>query len=167
MLEEYAAAQRVRDSHQARFVARKLQEVREQAKALDVRHAFLTKQMRMVNGLILIKENDRFFAANSRLADMDLADLQMYVEEATSEGELTQDRVDTLLQTMDDVTSQSNAAGGSSLSDFMAGLDVEADRAGLAQENNVSTQALDHALTAVDRELSVVDAGGAPSRAGS
>lgn len=157
ILSEYAAANNSGNEHQKRILARKLQDVRSQMKTLDQRHSFLTKQMRVVSGLILIKENEEFFkrlGTNSKLDAMDMVELQQYVEQATIDGELTSEKLETLANAMNEAGSafsENEAEGG--LGDFMAGLDNELEEQGVITTEDTSTEELDSAISALDREL--------------
>lgn len=154
LLAEYAAAKKSNDSPQLKFIARKIEELRDQGKSLDHRHAFLTKQMRILNGLILIKENEAFLRrVGSTALNMDLTELQMYVEEATSSGELTQERLDMLLQTMNDSSGHASAGQDKALDDFMRDLDAEVS-GGDVEAPGLGNGELDAALASIDRELS-------------
>lgn len=155
LMAEYVEAKKVSDAPQMKFVARKVEELRDHAKSLDQRHAFLTKQMRILNGLILLKENESFLKrVGSTALSMDLTELQLFVEEATSDGELTQERLDTLLQTMSDSSGHAGAGQDRELEGFMHDLDAEVERAGLlADAVGPSAGELDSALASIDREL--------------
>lgn len=157
MLAEYAEAKKANDAPQMKFIARKIEELRDQTKSVDHRHAFLTKQMRILNGLIMLKENESFLKrVGSTALSMDITELQMYVEEATSSGELTQERLDSLLQTMSDSSGHASAGEDRSLEGFMRDLDAEVEHKDLAQEaSGPSVGELDSALASIDRELAV------------
>lgn len=158
ILSEYAAASNSGNQHQKRILARKIQDVRSQINTLDQRHSFLTKQMRVVSGLILIKENEAFFkrlGANSKLDSMDMVELQQYVEQATIDGELTSEKLETLATAMNEANAaycESEADGG--LGEFMTGLDNELEQQGVITTEETSTEDLDTAISALDRELS-------------
>lgn len=155
LLAEYAEARKSNNASQLKFIARKIEELRDQMKSFDHRHAFLSKQMRILNGIILLKENESFLKrVGSSALSMDLTELQMYVEEATSNGELTQERLDNLLQTMSDSTGQANASEDRSLEGFMRDLDAEVEHGGsMIEAAGPSAGELDSALASIDREL--------------
>jgi hypothetical protein len=130
LLYEYEAARRSGEVGQQRFVARRLQEVREHALNLDNRHAWLMRQMRVTNGLMTIKDNEAFFLSQrSQLMNLDLQELQAWVEQATTQGELNMERLDMLLLSLGEANS--HAAGRSDdLEGFMAALDQRPAPAG-------------------------------------
>lgn len=165
LLAEYAEARKSNNASQLKFIARKIEELRDQMKSFDHRHAFLSKQMRILNGIILLKENESFLKrVGSTALSMDLTELQMYVEEATSSGELTQERLDNLLQTMSDSTGQANASEDRSLEGFMRDLDAEVERDGsMVEAAGPSAGELDSALASIDRELASTGRTSSPS----
>ncbi len=123
---EYAEASGVT---QKKAVARKVQELRSRRMGLDTRVAYLQKMMRTVNGFLLIKENMAFFdkmGVASALTQMDMGEIEAYINEATIEGTLQQDKLAALLQQVTDGVDQiAESAGDSSLDELMAELDGE------------------------------------------
>lgn len=151
LVSEYGAAKADGNCQQMRIQARRLQDLRERVKNLDQQHATVVRQMRVVNGLVLIKENEAFLrriGENGRLDSIDLGQLQAYVEEATLEGELTRDRLTMLVETMNDACASSDP-DGEDLAEFMASLDAEVEGRPLPSTNGD----LDDAIAAVEREL--------------
>ncbi len=157
LISEYAAAGNSGDKHQKKILARRIQELRSQMGAVDQRHGFLTKQMRVVNGLTVIKENDAFFerlGANSKLNNMDLVELQQYVEQATIDGELTNEKLETLVSTMNEANAAlADSEADTGLNDFMGSLDAELGEQGLIASADTSNEELDQAISALDKEL--------------
>lgn len=158
LLSEYAAASQAGNDRQKKILARRVQELRSQMTSLDQRHGFLSKQMRVVNGLITIKENEAFLArlgANSKLAQMDLAELQHYVEQATVDGELTNEKLETLVATMNEAGETfARSESDTGLDAFMEDLDKTVQTREPAQPLEPAiTPNIDQAITALDQEI--------------
>lgn len=160
LLSEYAAASQSGNDRQKRLLARRIQEVRNQMSTLDQRHGFLSKQMRVVNGLLTIKENEAFLVrlgANSKLAQMDLTELQRYVEQATVDGELSNEKLESLVATMNEAgESFARSEANAGLDELMKDLDqtVQARVPANAQAQKLdSAPGLDQAISALDQEL--------------
>ncbi len=133
---------------QKKSVARKIQDIRLRRMGVDTRMSYLQKMLRTVNGFLLIKENMAFFqkmGVASALAEMDMSEIEAYINEATIEGTLQQEKLAAMLQQVTDGVEQiSQSASDSSLDELMAELDGE-----------VSEQAA-LAGTETDRDLSQV-----------
>ncbi len=114
---------------QKKAIARKIQDLRARQMGLDTRAAYLQKMLRTVNGFLLIKENMAFFdkmGVASALTQMDMGEVEAYINEATIEGTLQQDKLAALLQQVTDGVDQiAESAGDSSLDELMAELDSE------------------------------------------
>jgi len=70
-----------------RILAGKIRELDQQARNYDRNLASYSKQIRIINGFIFLKENRKAWADTALgriLRDMDLAELQNYVDEATA-----------------------------------------------------------------------------------
>ena len=75
-------------------------------------------------------------------------------EEETLARELTQERLDTLLQTMSDSTGHASAGEDRALEGFMRDLDAEVEHGGaMLESSGPSAGELDSALASIDREL--------------
>ncbi len=157
LLSEYAAAKSSNDKHQQSMLARKIQEVRHRMQSQDTRHCLITKHMRTVNGLMVLKENEAFFkriGANSVINNMDMVELQSYVEQATADGELTSEKLESLVATMDEASQvMMEGDGDSGLENFMAGLDNEVAGTVEAIADTRGNQELDSAIDVLDREI--------------
>jgi len=155
LLSEYAAAKAANDPTQQKILGRKLQELRHQIKSQDQRHGVLTKHKRMVSNLLVLKDNQAFFerlGANSILNKMDLVELQSYVEQAAADGELNNEKLETLIATMDETNATlSQSLGDDNLDDFLADLDGEIEEQGLVAENSISDEELEAALNTLEK----------------
>lgn len=128
VLQEYHTAREQGADHQAKIIARQLKNIDDQLRGFDLRHDTLNKQQRMVNGLMVLKENESFItriAGNSRLNQMNLVELQNWVEQATEKGDLTTERLEQMIGTMDSNFDTSHAQPDVNLDDYMANLDKE------------------------------------------
>ena len=127
-LQEYHAARENGEEHQAKLVARRIKNIENQLGGLDFRHNTLNKQQRMTSGLIVLKENEAFIsnlADSSHLNSMDMVELQSWVEQATEEGELTNEHLEDMISTMDVSFDSSSLQNDKSMDDYMASLDNE------------------------------------------
>ena len=87
-----------------RAVARRIKEIDLQAQSMDRMLQAVSKQMRIINGLIQVKERARVMAESgisSILKDIDLQDLIIYIDKASVDGEFHMDKFDELLRTLE------------------------------------------------------------------
>jgi len=128
IISEYTAANANNDQDRKKFLARKIQEFRSKKASYDKRHDTLSKQKRMISGLILIKENTEFLArinGSSKINSMDMVEIQAFVEQATLDGDLTNDKLENLVKAMDDSSNDyATNEVDSELGDLMAELDA-------------------------------------------
>jgi len=85
-------------------LARKIKELDAGAQIKDRQLAMVSKQMRIVGGLMMIKENNELvknLGVSSIISKMDLDELQSYVERATIEGQFQMERFAQILKTME------------------------------------------------------------------
>ena len=85
-------------------LARKIKELDVGAKGKDRQLAMVSRQMRVLAGLAMIKENEALvedLGVSSIVSKMDLADLQRYVEKATVEGQFQMERFAEILKTLE------------------------------------------------------------------
>lgn len=155
LVQEYSVARDLGDEQQKKCVARRFEEIKDQQKALDSSHAFLTKRMRVLNGILRIKEKEAFLKrVGSSVLNLDLIELQAFVERATDDGELTDERLDTLLETMGDAADRASSVEDAGLVSVVSELDTLADaRVGSHSKAGVSGGSLDAAIAGIDREL--------------
>lgn len=87
------------------LLAQKIQELELQAKNYDRNLAAYSKQMRVLNGLIFLKENRRSWedtAVGKVLGNMDLSDLEGFVDQATANNVFQMDKFERLLGTIEE-----------------------------------------------------------------
>jgi len=90
---------------QKRRLAEKIKAIDGQARHGGQSLQFITKQQRILNGFLQIKESERLLRVSglsSLIADMDLGTLRDYVEQASSEGVFQLDKFETILGTLDE-----------------------------------------------------------------
>ena len=86
------------------MLARKIKELDARAQAEDRELAVLSKQLRILSGFAIIKENQSLvkdLGVSSIISKMDLAELQTYVERATVEGQFQMERFAEILKTLE------------------------------------------------------------------
>ena len=87
-----------------RVIARRIKELDVEAGNMDGMLQAISKQMRIVNGLIQVKERYRMLSESGIsgiLKDIDLQDLIMYVDKASVDGEFHMDKFDELLKVLE------------------------------------------------------------------
>ena len=123
---EYAEAQ---TENQKMRLARKIQNTRLRAKAIDAKSAHCHKAAQAVNGIIMIKDNMEFFdhlGVSQVLKNTDLAEMEAYIQQFTVEGTLQQDKLGEMLKTLGSGTDAiSESMEDEGLKDLMAELDGE------------------------------------------
>jgi len=85
-------------------IARKIKELDASAKGKDRQLAMVSRQMRILAGLVTLKENQslaRELGVSSIISKMDLDELQAYVDKATVEGQFQMERFAEILKTME------------------------------------------------------------------
>ena len=88
-----------------RVFARRIKETDLEAANMDRMLQVISKQMRIVNGLLQVKERSRMMADSSMgtlLKDMDLQELISYVEKSSIDGEFHEDKFNELLRVMEE-----------------------------------------------------------------
>ena len=141
-----------------RSIARKVQDLRTRSAGLETRMSYLQKMLRSVNGFLMIKENMAFFekmGVASALAEMDMAEIETFINEATVEGTLQQEKLASMLQQVTDgVERISESAADGSLDELMAELDSEV--AGTTKEARVAQSEgdLDNVMSELDAAIS-------------
>lgn len=89
-----------RSARKQKLLAQKILQLESQAKRLDRNLAYFSKQLRIVDGFIFLKENQRVLASTPLgdiLARMDTAELQEYVDQATIDGTFQLEKMNALL----------------------------------------------------------------------
>ncbi len=87
------------------MLAQKIQELEFQAKNYDKNLAAYQKQMRVLNGIIFLKENRKSWedtAVGQVLGSMDLAELESYVDQATADNVFQMDKFERLLGSLEE-----------------------------------------------------------------
>ncbi|HIO93134.1 MAG TPA: hypothetical protein EYG68_09890 [Leucothrix mucor] len=164
LLNEYHGCRECSENHQAKLIARSLQNIDDEVRGLDLRHDALNKQQRVNNGLVVLKENESFVtrvSGNSQLNSMNIVELQTWVEQATEKGELSMERLEQMIGTMDDNFIASGSQQDSSLDDFMASLDNEmpATTVKSTAKSTRSDDFIDASLAKVDETISRMNQG--------
>jgi len=88
-----------------RVIARKIKEVDVEATSMDRTLQAISKQMRIINGLLQVKERYRFLqesGVSSLLKDIDLQELIMYIDKASVDGEFHLDKFDELIHALEE-----------------------------------------------------------------
>jgi hypothetical protein len=88
-----------------RILAREYKTLDSRVKHFENNLKFFSKQIRIINGLVSVKENERIFeqmGVSKLINNMDLAELQAYVEEASTEGEFRMDKFTSILEVMEE-----------------------------------------------------------------
>ena len=89
------------------LIAQKLQELEFQAKNYDKNLAAYQKQMRVLNGMIFLKENRKSWVdtpVGQVIGSMDLAELEGYVDRATANNVFQMDKFERLLSSLEEST---------------------------------------------------------------
>ena len=90
---------------QQRILASKIKEVDVQAKNQGKNLRFISRQLRIINGFLQIKENERLLkesGISSLISTIDLATLRTYVEQASIEGVFQLDKFQDILTTLEE-----------------------------------------------------------------
>jgi FtsZ-binding cell division protein ZapB len=123
---------------QQRILATKIKELDVQAGSMDRNLRFISKQLRIVNGFIQIKENQRLIqeaGLASIISSIDMEKLQQYVEQASVEGSFQWDKFESILGNLEDTE---KITGGGEEDTGQAGHDPAQ---GKARERAVSSAA--------------------------
>ena len=92
-------------TREQRVIARRIKELDVEANNMDRLLQAISKQMRIINGLVQVKERSRVLAdsgVSGMLKDIDLQELIVYVDKASVEGEFHMDKFDELLRTLEE-----------------------------------------------------------------
>ena len=88
-----------------RVVARRIKELDVEAASMDRTLQAISKQTRIINGLLQVKERYRFMAesgVSGLLKDIDLQDLIIYIDKASVDGEFHLDKFDELIRALEE-----------------------------------------------------------------
>lgn len=131
------------------LLAQKIQELEFQAKSYDKNLAAYQKQMRVLNGIIFLKENRKSWeetAVGEILGNMELGELEGFVDQATANNVFQMDKFERLLGSLED------SGGFSEREDLDEGVSeimAEMQRAREAGSVGVGLEQLDQALGTV------------------
>lgn len=132
---EYAASE---TPMQKRSTARKIQDIRAKLEALETRSLYCSKMLRSVNGFLTVKGNADFFkrmGVGSLIADMDVAEIERYITDATVEGTLHQEKLAaTLRQLEGGLATLNEGIDDPSLDELMRELDADLDGPAVTEE---------------------------------
>jgi len=95
---------RVASEREQRVIARRIKEIDLQAQNMDRMMQAVSKQMRIINGLIQIKDRARLSRESgivSLIQDIDLQDLILYIDKASVDGEFHMEKFDEILYTLE------------------------------------------------------------------
>jgi len=93
-----------RSDRQKLQYARKIKELDAQVQARDQQLALISRNLRVLNGISQLKENERVLrdlGMESLVNSMDLTELQNFVEKATVEGQFRMDKFNEILGALD------------------------------------------------------------------
>jgi len=97
-----------------KILARKIKELDVEARNMDRNLQFFSRQLRIINGFIQLKENQRILAESgvaSLMGDIDLQTLQVYVDKAAVNGEFHMDKFSEILSTLEEAGSVASTIG--------------------------------------------------------
>ena len=138
-----------------KMVARKVQDVRMRSRAVEAKSSHCHKLMQSVNNFMLIKDNMEFFdrmGVSSMLTEMDMAEIEAFINEATIEGALQQEKLATMLQQVSEGAERiTESAGDESLEELMAELDAETGTATPATASGNLDEVMNELDTAIAR----------------
>lgn len=86
------------------IIARKIKEKEAEAKNIDRNLRLFSRQLRIVNGLVQLKENELIIkqsGISSIISRLDLQELQSYVLQATVDGEFHMDKFQDIISTLE------------------------------------------------------------------
>ena len=87
------------------ILARKIKDLDAQAQNMDKHLRLFSRQSRIINGLIQIKDNDRILrelGVSSLLSNLKMDDLALYIERATVDGQFHLDHFSELVKRMEE-----------------------------------------------------------------
>ena len=126
------------------ILARKIKELDAQVSNLDKNLQFMSRQLRVLNGFVQLKENERLLrdAGISRLiTSVDLGTLQAYVDRATVDGVFHMDKFEEILSVMEESYA---VAGGYEEEEDIMEIVREMQRVAESQEATSTDEGLLH-----------------------
>lgn len=121
-------------SRESKVIARKIKEVDSQANNMDRLLDTLSQQMRLINGLVRVKEMARIqkeSGIGAMLQDMDLQDLVIYIDNATIDGDFNTAKFDEMLKVVENPVSGRGTAEDQDVKDIMKAFEAARE----AQDN--------------------------------
>jgi hypothetical protein len=96
----------VRNNNQReqRIIARRIKELDQRAQNMDRMLQTISKQMRILSGLVMLKESKRFTSESgiaNVLKTLDLQDLVVFIDQASVDGEFQEEKFDDLLRALE------------------------------------------------------------------
>lgn len=137
-----------------RMLARKIKDYDSQAKAIDSNCAFINRQLRILNGFLQLKENETLlknYGLSNVINNMDMANLQVYIEKATVGRQFNIDRFQEILGRLEEGEGLVEDTGEERDIDDIVGL--MQGLSGDALDTDVSESALAEGLQRVDETL--------------
>ena len=136
-----------------RVIARQIKELDLEAQNIDQMLGVISKQTRIMNGLIKVKDNERLMSqsgVSSILQNIDLGDLIKFIDKASVDGEFHMDKFDELLGTL-----EGNESLRRPTSEDQDVLDImsQMQQARESMETQPEEVALDEAFTEMDKNL--------------
>lgn len=138
------------------IIARKIKELDVQAQNYDKSLSFISRQTRIINGFLQLKENEKLMAESglsSMIAKIDLNTLQQYVDQASVDGVFHMDKLQEMLGALEQGDRMSSVVG--------AGEDKDvADIVALmqqAKEAESNPAEVDNALNEMNTRLKAKD----------
>jgi 5'-deoxynucleotidase YfbR-like HD superfamily hydrolase len=146
--------QGVSDSSKRRqlLLAQKIQEIELQAKNYDRNLAAYSKQLRVINGVVFLKENRRSWEdtpLGQIMGNMDLGELENFVDQATANNVFQMDKFERLLGSMEESEALS---GGEDMDEGVAQIMAEMERARASSFAGAGLEKLGQALAAEPSE---------------
>jgi hypothetical protein len=133
-----------------RVIARRIKDLDLQATNKDRLLQGISKQMRIINGLIQVKENARMMSESGLygvLSQIDMGDLIKYIDKASIDGEFNMTKFDEMLNTME----QANAISPQ-FSEDQDVLDIVAQMEKVRAAGEASPEAITRAMNEMDRK---------------
>lgn len=130
------------------LLAQKIQELEFQAKNYDKNLGAFQKQMRVLNGMIFLKENRKSWedtAVGSILGSMDLSELEGFVDQATANNVFQMDKFERLLGSLEEAD---DFSGREEMDEGVAQIMAEMQRAREAGSVSAGLEQLDRSLDA-------------------
>ena len=140
------------------IIARHIKELDVKAQNIDKNLSFISRQARIINGFVQLKENEKLMAQSglsSTLATIDLATLQQYVEKASIDGVFHMDKLSEILGTLEQGERLSSIPGATEESDI-SDIVAQMQR---AKESESDPTAVDEAFNKMNTSIRAKEPG--------